>query len=196
MAVLNKRPKKSEILKSKIFINALDLFMKKGFENVKISDICEVSDISIGTFYYYFPSKEAVLLDYYRMADKTADETAANLKCGSCAERLGQLVMQKVKGFSVAGQDMGNVCMTAFLKHRDVSSMDMRRSAYSHFMHAIEDGQKSGEFRTDLDPYMAASSLRYIIGGLAFHWVCYPDDFNLYEEAEKLIEHFVKAIKA
>lgn len=40
---------------------ASDLFHKKGYENTSVSDIVRRLNVAQGTFYYHFPSKEAVL---------------------------------------------------------------------------------------------------------------------------------------
>lgn len=41
---------------------ALDLFYEKGYESTKITDICKEMNVTKGAFYYYFESKEAVLV--------------------------------------------------------------------------------------------------------------------------------------
>ncbi|RTQ92776.1 TetR/AcrR family transcriptional regulator [Lysinibacillus telephonicus] len=42
---------------------ALELFATKGFENTKISDIVAKAEVSQGTFYWHFESKEAICLE-------------------------------------------------------------------------------------------------------------------------------------
>lgn len=55
------RERKKMKLEHKITHCALQLFEKKGYDAVSIDDIAEAADISKGTFYNYFPTKEAVL---------------------------------------------------------------------------------------------------------------------------------------
>ncbi len=42
---------------------ALKLFLEKGFANTKILDITQGAEVGKGTFYQYFPSKEAILIE-------------------------------------------------------------------------------------------------------------------------------------
>jgi len=42
--------------------NGLRLFTEKGFENTTIEEIAEASDISVSTFFRYFPTKEDIVL--------------------------------------------------------------------------------------------------------------------------------------
>ena len=198
MAKKSGEPKKSVVLKNNIFNKAISLFTQRGFENVKVTDICEALDISTGTFYYYFPSKESVFLTYYQLADEISDELASSIcaQSGTNADKLMKMFVGKVKAFSVVGQKMGNICMTAFLKHYDDSSMDIHRSAYVHFMRIIEEGQKAGEFRSDLDAAAITSTLRYIVCGLALHWTCSGTAFDIDLEAERQARQFIKTITA
>ena len=112
MAEREPRVKKSELLRTKIYHSAINLFAARGFENVKISDICEAAEISTGTFYYYFPSKESVFLEYAMVTDGLMDELAASINCDTQAERLKQLVLQKVHMFSVVGQRLKSLWIT------------------------------------------------------------------------------------
>lgn len=44
-----------------ILLSAFDLFYRKGYHKTKVLDIAKQADIGKGTFYEYFPSKEALL---------------------------------------------------------------------------------------------------------------------------------------
>jgi AcrR family transcriptional regulator len=48
---------------------ALALFMEKGFEASLVEEITERADVAKGTFFNYFPSKRAVLVDSYEALD-------------------------------------------------------------------------------------------------------------------------------
>jgi protoporphyrinogen oxidase/DNA-binding transcriptional regulator YbjK len=43
---------------------ALEMFISRGYENVSVDEIIEAADISKGTFYHYFSSKEDLLSDF------------------------------------------------------------------------------------------------------------------------------------
>ncbi len=50
--------------RERIFKAALALFREKGFQKTTANDIARMAHVSRGTFFNYFPYKEAVLLDY------------------------------------------------------------------------------------------------------------------------------------
>lgn len=49
-------------LKEQIYQKAVALFEEKGFKNVTVEQITQACGIAKGTFYIYFPKKEAILL--------------------------------------------------------------------------------------------------------------------------------------
>jgi AcrR family transcriptional regulator len=57
---LTRTQKRQKETKERIFRAAVKLFIKKGFENTTVSEITEAADIGKGTFFTYFPTKEAV----------------------------------------------------------------------------------------------------------------------------------------
>ncbi|RIV17184.1 TetR/AcrR family transcriptional regulator [Alicyclobacillaceae bacterium I2511] len=52
-------------MKEKITEVSIQLFEKKGFSETSIQDICDALEVTKGTFYYYFNSKEELLLDIH-----------------------------------------------------------------------------------------------------------------------------------
>ncbi|MBZ9633402.1 TetR/AcrR family transcriptional regulator [Clostridium sp. FP1] len=57
---LNKRQEQKEQRRKKILSVSLDLFIRKGYNATKISDIAEKAGMSMGLFFNYFESKERV----------------------------------------------------------------------------------------------------------------------------------------
>lgn len=186
--------KKSEILRKKIFLRAMDLFGEKGFENVKITDICESLGIATGSFYYYYPSKEAIFIEYSQAADDLMQDFVANMEYSCQADRLKQLVMEKVRTFSVVGQKMSNTCLAAFIKHHDSSSMDIGRTAYVEFRKALEDGVACGEFRPEIDIDMLTSTLRYLVAGMTLRWVSSQEPFDIDSSISQHLDSIISFI--
>jgi AcrR family transcriptional regulator len=61
------RDARKQELKEQIYRKALELFREKGFNQVTVEQITQACGIAKGTFYIYFPKKEAVLLHLGRM---------------------------------------------------------------------------------------------------------------------------------
>lgn len=76
MDKLTNRQKQGIRTKNRIYKHALDLFLKKGFNEVRIIDICKSANVSVGVFYHYFKNKEEILNESYEdVFNKIIDET-------------------------------------------------------------------------------------------------------------------------
>lgn len=58
--------KKRELTKQKIFKTALGLFREQGFTQTTMRDIAREAGLSLGAAYHYFPSKDALVMEYYQ----------------------------------------------------------------------------------------------------------------------------------
>jgi len=57
---------KSEETARRILDAALDLFRQEGFDNVTMRGIAEAAQVATGAAYYYYPSKEAIVMALYQ----------------------------------------------------------------------------------------------------------------------------------
>lgn len=60
-----KRSNKGLITQQKILQIAKELFYNKGFANTTVKEICNQANVKLGTFTYYFSTKEALISDIY-----------------------------------------------------------------------------------------------------------------------------------
>jgi len=60
-----KPPNKAEITGHKILEAALNLFRTEGFEETTMREIAAAAGVATGAAYYYYPSKDAIVLAFY-----------------------------------------------------------------------------------------------------------------------------------
>ncbi len=61
-----KRTRRGETSRAAILSAALDLFQERGYEATTMRAIAERAGASLGSSYHYFPSKEHLVLEFYR----------------------------------------------------------------------------------------------------------------------------------
>ena len=66
---LTKRQQKALQTRDNIFQAAMQAINEKGFQNTTIEDITSLAHVASGSFYTYFPSKEAIVLETLRQSD-------------------------------------------------------------------------------------------------------------------------------
>ncbi|WP_168733564.1 TetR/AcrR family transcriptional regulator [Deinococcus sp. Arct2-2] len=75
------RERQKERRRARIYSVAIDLFKRGGFQTTTATDIAKASNVSRGTFFNYYPYKEAVLLDYgSEVMTRLRDHAEARLK--------------------------------------------------------------------------------------------------------------------
>ena len=66
----NAKTRKGERTRARILEVAIDLFQEKGFEKTGMRDIADAAELSLGSAYYYFPSKDHLVQGIYSFAHR------------------------------------------------------------------------------------------------------------------------------
>ena len=90
--------RKSEATREKILNAALALFRKQGFDPTTMRDVAKKAGVALGAAYYYFPSKEAVVMAYYEQiqAAHLEQARAAYADARSFRDRLAAALHSKL----------------------------------------------------------------------------------------------------
>src|ERR1700757_186408 len=64
---------RAEDTRRKIYEAAMELFREKGFEETTMRDITAKAGVALGGAYYYFSSKDAIVLAFYREMQESSN---------------------------------------------------------------------------------------------------------------------------
>jgi AcrR family transcriptional regulator len=98
-----KTPHKSEITERKILDAALNMFQTKGFEEATMRDIAATAGVATGAAYYYYPSKDAIVLAFYErtcVEMQPRIEEAVATSADNLEGRLKALIGAKLEYFA------------------------------------------------------------------------------------------------
>lgn len=86
----------------KIFHAALELFRAEGFDNATMRDIARSAGVATGAAYYYYPSKDAIVMDFYRRASAEMQPKIEQAVGGASKlqDRLRNLIAVKLTHFA------------------------------------------------------------------------------------------------
>ena len=95
MAVAQRRVREKEARKQQILDAARDVFFERGFENTTIEEIADRTELSKGTIYLYFPSKEEIYYTLMHLGSRILHEmllraVKADLPADTLLRRLGR----------------------------------------------------------------------------------------------------------
>jgi AcrR family transcriptional regulator len=93
---------KAEETGLRILDAALELFRQEGFDKATMRDIAERAGVATGAAYYYYPSKDAIVMDFYRRscAEMQPKLEASLAQAPGLEARLRELIRVKLEHFA------------------------------------------------------------------------------------------------
>lgn len=178
-----------------LFETAVRLILERGFDHVHINDITREAGTSTGSFYTYFKTKEQIIVEHYKQIDAVYLDAYQKLNQNlSSTEKLIEVLKA---GFTFS-EDLGREFMGIFFSNQFAQKedipyvMDNDRIIYKIIYETIDEGQKSGEFRTDLDLLDLISMVFKCYTGSYFEWNLMKDNRSLTEEGVKFLYLFIE----
>src|SRR3984885_10912049 len=107
---------KAEETGTRILDSALALFRQEGFDKATMRDIAAKAGVATGAAYYYYPSKEAIVMDFYER---------------SCADTQPKIesAMEHVRGLEARLRELIRVKLIHFAPNRGVLRALLRNGA-------------------------------------------------------------------
>ncbi|ARK29322.1 TetR/AcrR family transcriptional regulator [Halalkalibacter krulwichiae] len=160
-------------MKEKIVETSIDLFGKNGFTETSIQDIVEALGVTKGTFYYYYKSKEELLMEIHLryIDDLILGQKEILEKKLSTEEKLYQIVYMIMKYIEGHGQS-ARVFFREMqhLNEEHLKDIFSKRDKFRKGLNnVIQEGIDTGEFRQDLNVNIVSLA---ILGAVnwSYHW--------------------------
>jgi AcrR family transcriptional regulator len=192
---MSPRPDVSEERTDQILEAAEKVFVEKGFQKARMDDIADQSNLSKGALYWYFKSKDDIVIEIF---DRIFSSEAADLEWliaskDNASDRLLEYTDRVIKD------------VNRLLKFTPIAfeflSLAFRnkffRKAFKRYLSAhmdilvpiIQQGISSGEFR-NIDPKEAAITVSAVFEGTLALWV-YDSDLVKPEHHIKKAIHLI-----
>ncbi|MDP4126372.1 MAG: TetR/AcrR family transcriptional regulator [Bacillota bacterium] len=152
MTVLSRRERKKQETREKIFSNAMQLFRLQGFNATSVEQITQHADVGKGTFYNYFSTKEAVILEFSRRTWQELANKGRQTPCLATRQRL-EILLQDWTEFMIRDREIAWITV----RNREGSDYDM--SLHYALLAILTVGQQNSEISRDYDPAFLAESL-------------------------------------
>ena len=173
---------------------ATSVFADKGYFNSKVADIAAAAGIADGTVYLYFKSKDDILHSIFdrAMANFIAEGRTELAKIESPVERLrkiahlhlGRLGSDRNMAIVFQVELRGSIkFMQEFSAAGFAEYLDIIRST-------IEDGQASGELRSDIKPVVCAKVFYGALDEMVTNWVLSSRSYPLDPLTDEVLKIF------
>jgi AcrR family transcriptional regulator len=165
---------KSEATRTRILESALAIFRERGFENATMRQIAKAAEVAVGAAYYYFDSKDAIVMAFYQRAQQ---EMASSLEtklseAKTLESRLRGLIEYKFEYFlpnrALLGALSGHIDPAHALSPFSGETAAIREQDIAFFQRAVEDSRV--KLPSNIAPYLSRLLWLYQMGLLLF-WV-------------------------
>ncbi len=174
---------------------AVRVFAEKGYHAARVGDIAEEAGVAYGLLYHYFNSKEDVLEAVFRETWGLMLATVRSVaETGEPAREQLRKVCAVILRAWKRTPDVVRVLVTEVTRSQHIKSdPEEIHQAFDVLENIIRRGQADGEFRTDLDPRLAAWILYGALDEFLTGWVLgqLPDAEEDVEEAIRTVVEIV-----
>lgn len=177
----------------------ISVFANKGFFNSKVADVAKAAGVADGTVYLYFKSKDDIL---HSIFDRAMEEFIAEGKrelaeIDAAEERLRRIAELHLERLS-ADRDMAIVFQVE-LRGSIKFMQEFSSAGFAEYLDiirgTIEQGQKSGAFRKDLKPIVAAKILYGALDEMVTNWILSKKSYPLLPMADEVLKIFLEGIR-
>jgi AcrR family transcriptional regulator len=197
---MSRRERKKEETRSSIIDCAIGLFKTKGFQQTSMEEIAELSDVSKGTLYNYFPDKESILVGHFQsvIEDYSMDIKEAVIEGKDLKAKLYNLLDFK-KG--IMGEDMELTGI--YLKYRmqtlfntDPFDNPNRSGLENVVLHIIKEAQEKKEIRSDIEALTIARGFLLLTVNYFITSINAKESMEMDALKEQMLELFLNGAKA
>jgi len=149
-----RRERKKRELRERIYETARQLFLTNGFEATTVEQIAEAADIAQATFFNHFQSKGALLSEMTReVFDHLQGLVDAQLARPVSAQERIIGFAENVAGEIAQAHGLAREVTLELVRNttRPGEAAPYLQRVQDPFMQIIQEGQKAGDVRTDLD---------------------------------------------
>lgn len=184
MKKLTNRQKQAIATKLRITQVATELFKLNGFDSVKIQDICQAAEISIGAFYHHFKSKAEIINTAYEQVDILVLD---RLETKDLDSNLDKLLFLLGEG-AIVMEELGWVFVSEIYKNllsiESKYSTKPDRYIALEVRSIIEDSLKNGELNRSISSFDLTMIIMRISRGTIFDWCLHEGSYDLKSRME------------
>lgn len=179
---------------------AIDVFAERGYFNAQVADVARAAGVAAGTVYLYFRSKDDLLVSIFErtVREQLEEGRRAVSTVADPAERLRRFAHLHL---SMLGRDrklaiVFQVELRQSLKFMERFSSTLLRDYLGQIRAAIEEGQREGLFRPDVNVTVAAKMFFGALDEMATNWILSRRRHSLESDADAVVDIFLDGARA
>ncbi len=190
---------KSKETREKIFSAVAQIMKKHGKEYLTVANICEIAQVSKGTFFYHFNTKDELLLCYIQ---EGFDDFSKSEKKESASNDIYTLVFHAITMYLTYCQSLGTDFLSSYYSPKNKALDTHYSSNADKTLVKLENlccdffssAQKESFIRKDWEAATLAADCCSIVKGCIFNWCISEGKIDLISHTEHLIHCYFSSI--
>ena len=179
---------------------AAKVFAQFGYFNAKVSDVARAAGVADGTVYLYFKSKDDLLSSVFSLAmeeflGRARAELADIFDPRERLRRFAQLhlsLLEQERDLAIVFQ----VELRQSTKFMEQFSTTYLADYFKIIREIIEDGQRRGLFRPQLNSQVVSKILFGALDEMATNWILSHNQYKLTSMVEPVLDIFLNGVSA
>ncbi len=188
-----------EDTRSRIIQSAKRLFAEQGYQKTTISDISKQAGLSEAALYEYFQGKEDLLLTIPQLWVSELIEDLEDQMFGidGAINKLRKYLWWNLRRIEKAPLDAKIVYLflktnANFMKTQVYSNV---RRLYAYLLEIFDEGKRTGEFREDLNSYLARDIFVGTMDHIVTRWLLKGMKYSLFDNLEEIFNLMIEGFR-
>lgn len=179
MKKLTNRQKQAIATKLKILEISFGLFKSKGYDSVKVQDICDAAEISVGAFYHHFDSKLEIINTGYEQVDTLLLERYASKKHTDYRQMIVDLMGEGGDLLEELGWPFVSEVYKNLITLDNKYTLSENRPVYIELKRALTQAMDNGILEQTQSADSLAMTIMRLSRGAIFDWCLNKGTYNL-----------------
>lgn len=192
---LSKQQQKSKETKDRIFKAAKKILQKKGYDHLSIKNICEEAQVSNGSFYHHFKTKDD-LLSYYIEEQPSINPDLLDLPENS--QEAKQTIIEVYLNYVRYCQELGVGFMSNYYTPQNQSLNPLIRTERSYPIVTVHDylqkALEAGVISFDTELSEVTTDIRMIVIGNVFEWCLKGGDADIEKNMARSLSTYLDGL--
>ncbi|SCY29940.1 TetR/AcrR family transcriptional regulator [Alkaliphilus peptidifermentans] len=194
MKSLTNRQRQAINTKFKISEAAVQLFREKGYEQIKVTDICRAAGISVGAFYHHFDSKDSIFTTAYKQIEILIEDVISIRQYPTPICKLLDIIDLAAE----IVEDLGSNYISQVYKQNLVTkseyTLSKKRFTYVAIHKVIVQALENGILKCDLSADEITHMIIRIERGIIYDWCLFDGQYDLRLHSRKELCIFLKGM--
>ena len=164
----------------------------RAFEQIKVRDIVEAAQVSVGTFYNYYATKLDVYYETYQLADEYFEDVVAPALIQPTAR---ERILYFFDEYARYSSEITDISLTKLLYNSNNKCFDRpsEQGIRRVLGEQVQQGLQAGEFHSEEGAAAMVDFLMIAARGLVYNWCTHDGGYPIRPAMKRYVERLLRA---